>query len=280
MEHLEGRIAVLAALEARLRRIQVVLVGASAHPAKVDDVLAAADRAGVPVKRVAADELDRMAHARTHGGVVAIASPRPPTPFADLLRALDSSLAPPFLLLLEGVEDAQTLGFTLRTAEALGAHGVLIKKHLWTYDAADVSRASSGAYERLPLVRVEHAPTAIAALRKRGVKAWGLLAGTRRTLYDADLTGPILLAIGGEKRGLSGAMRGLCDGFLSIPMPAAAAPAEPPGNQRPLDGPDDRPADARAVTSLPLGHAAVLALGEVMRQRQGAAGKGRIPALD
>jgi 23S rRNA (guanosine2251-2'-O)-methyltransferase len=260
MEHLEGRITVLAALAARRRRIQLVLVSASAHAEKVRDVEAAAALVGVPVKRVEIGELDRMTHGRTHGGIVAVAGPRPPTPPEELLRAIDASAAPPFLVLLEGLEDAQTLGFTLRTAEALGAHGVLVKKHLWDFDPVDVSRASSGAYERLPLVQVGAVGEVVAALRKRSVTLWGCLGGAKRTLYDADLSGPVLLALGGEKRGLSGAMRELCDGFLSIPMGPPAAGVAPAG-----DGVAD---DAARVTSLSLGHAAAIAMAEVVRQRR------------
>ena len=242
MEHLEGRISILAALEARLRRMEVVLVSASAHPEKVADLIAAAERAGVPVKRVPADELDRMAHGRTHGGAVAVTGPRPPTPFDDLLRTLDAGGTPALLLILEGIDDGRNLGFVLRSAEALGAHGVLVKRHVWDYDGPEVSRASSGAYERFPIVRIDEVAGPVAALRKRGVGIWGCLAGAKRTLYDADLAKPVLLAVGGEKRGLSGALRELCDGFLSIPSQEGAA-------------------------SLSLSHAAAILLGEATRQR-------------
>lgn len=247
MEHVEGRVCVLAALQARRRSIQLVLVSASAHLEKVRDVLAAAEAAAIPVKRVPPSELERMTHGKTHGGVAAICTPRPPTPLADLLEALDASTRPPFLLLLEGVEDAQNLGFTLRTAEAMGAHGVLIKKHVWNFDAVDVSRASSGAYERMPLVKVENAGEALDPLRKRGLAIWGCLANARRSIYRAELSGPVLLALGGEKRGLSRAVRDLCDGFVRIPMSDNA-------------------------TSLSLGHAAAILLAEASRQR--AAGGG------
>lgn len=242
MEHLEGRISVLAALEARRRRIEIVLVGANAHAGKADEVVEAARRAGVPVKRVPSSELDRMAHGRTHGGVAAVCAPRPATPLPELLQALEASDRPPLLLLLEGVEDARNLGFTLRSAEALGAHGVLIKKHVWDFDGADVSRASSGAYERLPLVRLEDARPAVGALREKGVALWGCLANAKRSLYQVDLSGPVALAIGGEKRGLSRAVRDMCGGFLSIPMTSDA-------------------------TSLPLGHAAAILMAEAARQR-------------
>jgi 23S rRNA (guanosine2251-2'-O)-methyltransferase len=144
-------------------------------------------------------------------------------------------------LLLEGVEDARNLGFTLRSAEAMGVDAVLIKKHLWDLDPVEVSRPSSGAYERLPLAQIEDiAP--LDELRKRGLQLVGCIAGARRTMYDIDFRGPTIVAIGGEKRGLSGAVRGICDLFATIPTRG-----EP--------------------SSLSLSHAGAVVMAEAMRQR-------------
>ncbi len=242
METLEGRISILAALKARVRRFQVVLVSASSHAEKVEEVLAAAAEIAVPVKRVPAEELDRMAGGVTHGGVLALCTPKPPTPLDDLLRVLRGSTAPPLLLLIEGVEDARNLGYTLRSAEALGAHGVLVKKHVWDFDGGALSRASSGAFERLPVTRLDRERDSLAELKRAGVRLWGCIARVRTSLYGADLRGPTLLAIGGEKRGLSAAVREECDDFLTIPMQGQG-------------------------TSLPLSHAAAVVLAEAMRQR-------------
>jgi 23S rRNA (guanosine2251-2'-O)-methyltransferase len=148
---------------------------------------------------------------------------------------------PALLLLLEGVDDARNLGFTLRSAEALGVHAVLIKKHLWDFDSVEVARPASGAYERLPLVQIETVEP-LTRLQKRGVNLIGCIAGARQTLYVADLKRPTILAIGGEKRGLSGAVRDICDSFLTIPT---------------RGGP----------SSLSLSHAAAIVLGEAHRQR-------------
>ncbi len=245
METLEGKISILAALKARVRRFECVLVNESAHAEKVEEVLRAAEALSVPVKRVSSRELDGMAGGVTHGGVLAVCTPRPPTPFDDLVRRLQTdSSRPPLLLLLEGVEDARNLGYVIRTSEALGGHGVLVKKHVWDFDGAALSRASSGAFERFPVVRLDRERDSLAALKKLGVRLWGCLAGVRTTLYRADLRAPALLAVGGEKRGLSAAVREECDDFLTIPMPSSEA------------------------TSLPLSHAAAIVLGEAMRQRQ------------
>ncbi|MBI3098538.1 MAG: RNA methyltransferase, partial [Planctomycetes bacterium] len=221
-QRLEGRISVAAALEARIRRIDLLCVAHGTHVEKLDELLDLARERGVPVKEVADGELDRMAGGVTHGGLVALCGPRPPTRLEDLIASLRSSASPASLLLLEGVEDAQNLGFTLRSAEALGAHGVLLKKHLWDFDEAALTRAASGAWDRLPVVKVERDGDALQELRAQGCALWGCLANAKRTMHEVDLRGPVILAIGGEKRGLSGAVRSQCDGMLRIPMTGPA----------------------------------------------------------
>jgi 23S rRNA (guanosine2251-2'-O)-methyltransferase len=145
------------------------------------------------------------------------------------------------LLLLEGVEDARNLGFTLRSAEALGAHAVLIKKHLWDFDPIELARPASGAYERMPLVQIEDVQP-LQRLRQRGMRLLGCLAGVRNTIYQTDLASGSIIAIGGEKRGLSGAVRNICDAFMTVPSRPGAA-------------------------SLSLSHAASIVMAEAMRQR-------------
>src|SRR5439155_169699 len=198
MEQLEGRQSVLAALAARQRRFQVILVRHDAHTEKVQDVIDQATQMNVPVRRVDSRELDSLAHGASHGGVLAICSEKPRTSPAALMEMVEHLSEPPLLLLLEGVDDARNLGFTLRTADAVGVHAVLIKKHLWDFDATEVARPSSGAYERLPLVQIDDVEP-LRQLQRRGLKLIGCVAGARRTMYDADLSQPAVLAIGGEK---------------------------------------------------------------------------------
>lgn len=241
MEHLEGRQSVLSALQARHRKFQVILVSHGAHMEKFEDVLKLAEEMGVPVKAVDRKELDAMAHGQTHGGMVALAGAKPRMSAEELMEVLDKLRTPPLLLLIEGIEDARNLGFTLRSAEALGAQAVLIKKHLWDFDPVEVARPSSGAYERLPLVQIDTVDPLI-LLQRRGMRLYGCVAGAKRTIYDVPMTGPTILAIGGEKRGLSGAVRSICDRFITIPSAAEA-------------------------TSLSLSHASCIILAEAMRQR-------------
>lgn len=241
MEHLEGRQSVLAALQARQRRIDVILLRHGIHEEPLREMLDLAAQLGVPVRYVASVELSQMTHGATHGGVVAVASPKPRTTFDELLRLIEP-VANPLLLLLEGVDDARNLGFVLRTAEAVGAHAVLIKKHLWDFDAVEIARPASGAYERLPLVQIDQIQP-LATLKKRGVRIIGCLAGARRSAFRTDFTGGVLICVGGEKRGLSSALREICDRFVTIPMAGGAA------------------------SSLSLSHASAILLSEALRQR-------------
>jgi 23S rRNA (guanosine2251-2'-O)-methyltransferase len=243
MEHLEGTQTIIAALNARQRRFEVVLVRHDSHADKVGELVALAEQLNVPVRRVDGKELDAMAHGSSHGGVIAIATPKPRLTAPQLYELVDELREPALLLLLEGVDDERNLGFTLRTAEAMGVHAVLIKKHLWDFDAIEVSRPASGAYERLPLAQIDDVEP-LKQLQRRGLRLYGCLATTKRTMYATDLSKGCILAIGGEKRGLSGAVRSICDRFVSVPTRGGSA------------------------SSLSLSHASAILLAEAMRQRR------------
>jgi 23S rRNA (guanosine2251-2'-O)-methyltransferase len=242
MVYLEGRQSVFAALSARRRRFQVILIRHDTHEEKLSDLIELAGQLNVPIRRVDRAELDAMAHGATHGGVLAVCSPRPLTSADEILELVDRASSPPLFLLLEGVDDARNLGFTLRTAEAMGVDAVLVKKHLWDFDEAEVSRPSSGAFERLPMAQIGDVEL-IHQLRKRGVQLFGCIAGAKRTMYDVDLSQSAILAIGGEKRGLSGAVRQICDRLITIPTVGGAS-------------------------SLSLSHAGAIVLAEALRQRR------------
>lgn len=246
MENLEGQQSIIAAIQACQRRIDVILLAHGAHEEKFAELLTLAEARAIPVRRVARDELDAMAHGATHGGVIAVATPKQRMKVEALEELLTHQEEAPLLLLLEGVEDARNLGFVIRSAEALGVHAVLIKKHLWDLDSVEIARPASGAYERMPLVQIDSVAP-LKRLQARGLKLYGCVAGAKRTLYDVPLHEPSILALGGEKRGLSGAVRDICDRFVTIPS---------------------RP----GVSSLSLSHAGAIVMAEAMRQRRLPAG--------
>lgn len=242
MEVLEGRQSVHAALAARQRKFDVVLVKHGTHPESIADILALSESMNVPIRYVDAKELDNLAHGATHGGVLGVATAKPRMSIDAMNDMVSKLTTPALLVLLEGVDDARNLGFTIRSAEALGVHALLIKKHLWDFDPVEIARPASGAYERLPLVQIDDV-AALKEIQRMRVQLFGCLAGVRQTIYDVDLAQPCLLAIGGEKRGLSGAMRDICDAFITIPSIGGA-------------------------TSLSLSHAGAIVMSEAMRQRR------------
>ncbi len=226
MDILEGRVSVLAAPKAGRRSFESVLVRQGTQDETIREILDAAAVRGVKVQHVRPEALEARSHGKSHGGILAVASPLPPS-------------APPakvdFALLLDGVDDARNLGFTLRSAEAFGVQAVWVRRRAWDFDGGDVSRSSSGAYERMPMILGEALPP--------GLRLVGCIAGVKKTIYDEDLTKPVALAIGGEKRGLSAAVRDRCASLVSIPT-------------------------VEGATSLSLTHAAAVAIAEVARQRR------------
>ena len=226
MEFLEGRICVLSALRAKRRRFEEILVRQGTRDESIVEILELAALQEVPVHRVRPQALDARAHGKTHGGVLGVASPIPPP---DVPSDVD------FALLLDGVDDARNLGYALRTAEAFGVQAVFLRRRAWDFDGGDVSRSSSGAFERLPVIVGHTLPG--------GLRLVGCVAEARTTIYDEDFTGPAALAIGGEKRGLSAAVREQCTSLVTIPTREGAP-------------------------SLSLTHAAAVAMAEVARQRR------------
>lgn len=239
-EQLEGRISILAALEARQRTFEALLVSRTAKTEKLDDVLSLARKRGVPVRTV--DESELGAQSKTHGGIVALCGPKPMTSPEELHRIVGRLKTPPFLVLLDGADDPRDLGMILRSAEAFGVHAVLLRRRAWDMDSTAVSRASSGSFERMPIALVEQELEELLPMRKNGIQMIGLHPAAKTSLYQTDMTGPLILAIGGEKRGLSNAVRSRCQATVRIPT---------------------RP----EPSSLSMTQAAAIALGEIARQR-------------
>lgn len=226
MDILEGRVCVTAALQARRRTFEAVMVRLGTKDESIAELLRAAAEIGVEVKRVRDEALEARARGKSHGGVLAVAHPLPPAPVPEKLDAA---------LLLDGVDDARNLGYAIRSAEAFGAQAVFLRKRAFDFDGGDVSRSSSGAYERLPVVLGDHVPESLRLI--------ACLPDAGKSLYDEDLRRPTCLAIGGEKRGLSAAVRDRCAAFVTIPT-------------------------APGASSLSLTQAAAVAMSELYRQRR------------
>ena len=172
----------------------------------------------IPIVEVEGGTLTALAGFDGHQGVALVLQRRPPSSVQEILARALERREPPFLLVLDSLQDPQNVGTLLRTAEAAGVHGVVYP----TRRAAPLSpaavKASAGAVEHLLLAPVDDLPGALADLHVRGVRVVGADAEAGLGVHDADLRGPLALVLGSEGTGLSASVRRRCDGFVRVPM--------------------------------------------------------------
>ncbi|HEX9050276.1 MAG TPA: 23S rRNA (guanosine(2251)-2'-O)-methyltransferase RlmB [Anaeromyxobacter sp.] len=174
--------------------------------------------AGAKVRAAPRQKLDRLSGTDRHQGVVAVVADFAYAALEDLLAAAAASGRPPLLVVLDGVEDPHNLGAIIRSAHALGAHGVVIPKDRAVGVTPAAAKASAGAVERCPVARVTNVAKALDALKEAGVWSVALAADGERPLAQVDLKGPIALVLGSEGEGLRPLVRKTCDLSASIPM--------------------------------------------------------------
>ncbi len=177
-----------------------------------------ARRAGAKVRGAPRPKLDRLAGTDRHQGVVAVVADFRYAELDDLLAAAAASGRPPLLVVLDGVEDPHNLGAIIRSAHALGAHGVVIPKDRVVGVTPAAAKASAGAVERCPVARVTNVAKTLEALKEAGVWSVALAADGDRPLAELDLKGPTALVLGSEGEGLRPLVRKTCDLSATIPM--------------------------------------------------------------
>ncbi|MFQ5580415.1 MAG: 23S rRNA (guanosine(2251)-2'-O)-methyltransferase RlmB [Nitrospiria bacterium] len=163
-------------------------------------------------------ELDRMARTTKHQGVVAVLSSEPYASLDDILRIAKSSKVSPFLIILDEVEDPRNLGAIIRTADAVGVHGVIIPERRAVGLTAVVSKVSAGALSHLPVARVVNLSTAVDRLKKEGLWVVGVDSGAPMRYDQYDFNGPIGVVVGSEGKGIRRKILDRCDQVISIPM--------------------------------------------------------------
>lgn len=218
-EQIHGWHAVAAVLASAPQRVHGVWLQAGREDERAHAVVAAAQDAGVAVHRVDRRELDQRAQA-THQGVIAEVTPRPPADLAALLDNLDARSEPPLLLIADQVQDPRNLGALLRSAAAAGVAAVIVPADRSAALTPAARKTAAGAAELVMLVRVPNLARAMDRLRERGVWIHGLAGDGNGVLYDADLTGPLALALGAEATGLRRLTREHCDAVWHLPMAA------------------------------------------------------------
>ncbi|MBS6396222.1 MAG: 23S rRNA (guanosine(2251)-2'-O)-methyltransferase RlmB [Clostridiales bacterium] len=213
---IEGRNAVMEALKAG-KTIDKLFVLKGCQDGPVNSILREARKHDTIVSYVAKERLDQLSETGKHQGVIAYAAAYEYAEVEDILKLAEEKGEPPFVFLLDNIEDPHNLGAIIRTANLAGAHGVIIPKRRAVGLTATVAKTSAGALNYTPVAKVTNLGATIEELKEKGL--WFVCAdmgGT--TMYDLNLKGPIGLVVGNEGEGVSRLVREKCDYIASIPM--------------------------------------------------------------
>ena len=213
---IEGRNAVMEAFRSG-KTIDKLFVLKNCQDGPVNSILREARKHDVIVSFVAKERLDQMSKTGKHQGVIASAAAYEYAEVEDILNLAREKGEPPFIFLLDNIEDPHNLGAIIRTANLAGAHGVIIPKRHAVGLTATVAKTSAGTLNYTPVAKVTNLGATMEELKKEGL--WFVCAdmgGT--TMYDLKLTGPIGLVIGNEGEGVGRLVKEKCDYVASIPM--------------------------------------------------------------
>ncbi|MCI8958299.1 MAG: 23S rRNA (guanosine(2251)-2'-O)-methyltransferase RlmB [Lachnospiraceae bacterium] len=213
---IEGRNAVLEAFRSG-KTVDKLFVQDGCKDGPVLSITREARKQDTIIQYVAKERLDQMSETGKHQGVIAMAAAYTYASVEEILQAAKDRKEPPFLFLLDGIEDPHNLGAIIRTANLAGAHGVIIPKHRAAGLTATVARTSAGALNYTPVAKVTNLAATIENLKKEGM--WFVCADMAGELmYRLNLTGPIGLVVGSEGSGVSRLVQEKCDMTAAIPM--------------------------------------------------------------
>lgn len=212
----EGRNAVIEAFRSG-KTIDKLYVLDGCKDGPVMTIIREAKKTDTIIRYVDREILDRLSKTGHHQGVVANAAAYDYAEVEDILNAAREKGEPPFVFILDGIEDPHNLGAIIRTANLAGAHGVIIPKRRAVGLTATVAKTSAGALNYTPVAKVTNLSATIEELKKEGL--WFVCADMGgETMYNLNLTGPIGLVIGNEGEGVSRLVKEKCDYVASIPM--------------------------------------------------------------
>lgn len=213
---IEGRNAVIEAFRSG-KTIDKLYVLDGCKDGSVMTIIREAKKTDTIIRYVDREILDRLSKTGHHQGVVANAAAYDYAEVEDILNAAREKGEPPFIFILDGIEDPHNLGAIIRTANLAGAHGVIIPKRRAVGLTATVAKTSAGALNYTPVAKVTNLSATIEELKKEGL--WFVCADMGgETMYNLNLTGPIGLVIGNEGEGVSRLVKEKCDYVASIPM--------------------------------------------------------------
>ncbi|NLX61922.1 MAG: 23S rRNA (guanosine(2251)-2'-O)-methyltransferase RlmB [Tissierellia bacterium] len=200
------------------KEIEKILVAKGQLKGSINKIIAMAKDKNIVVQHVDKKKLDQVSQGGSHQGVVALISEYKYSTVDDILNKARKLEEPPFLLILDGIEDPYNLGSIVRTAECSGVHGIIIPKRRSAHVTETVYKSSAGAVEYMLIAKVNNLSNTIDKLKEEGLWIYGAHMEGRDKYFDVDLTGPMALVIGSEGKGISRLVKEKCDFLLNIPM--------------------------------------------------------------
>lgn len=214
---IEGRNPVVELLRGQ-RQVKNIFLQQGSRGENINWIIEKAGDRGIPLQRVTKSELDRMASSHSHQGVIAISEQIKLYNPEDILNLARTRNEPPFIVILDQVQDPHNFGAIIRTASAAGVHGIIFPKNRAAGITPVVTKASAGAVEHLMLAKVTNINYTIKDLKEAGLWIAGTDIKEAKLCYDSDLKGPLAIVIGNEGTGLRRLVRENCDFLVKIPM--------------------------------------------------------------
>lgn len=209
---LEGNVSVKAAVLGGKRNVTKIMADRLKHDKDTSFILHQAENRGILIERRSREEIDAIASGRTHGGLIAEASERTYQKTEEVLQKKD-----PFFAIVEGVEDPFNLGYVIRSLYSAGCDGLFLDQRNWQNAESVILKSSAGAFEYLDIIMSEDLCADIRKMKQKGIRTYAAMRKDAVEYFDADLKRPLLVAIGGEMRGLSSSVRREIETNIYIP---------------------------------------------------------------
>ncbi|PKM50311.1 MAG: 23S rRNA (guanosine(2251)-2'-O)-methyltransferase RlmB [Firmicutes bacterium HGW-Firmicutes-7] len=214
---IEGRNAVVEALKAERSVDKLFIIDSEQQSGPIKAIIAEARKRGIVVRFETKEMMDKISTANKHQGVIAYVAAYDYVEVEDILQRAKDKGEPPFVIILDSIEDPHNLGAIIRTANIAGVHGIIIPKRRAVGLTATVSKTSAGAIEYTPVARVTNIVRTIEDLKKQGL--WIACADMDgEVMYKVDLKGPLAIVVGGEGAGVGKLVKEKCDLIAKVPM--------------------------------------------------------------
>ena len=216
-QYIVGRNPVLEILKSE-KEVEKILIIKGELKGSINKIVGIAKDKNIIIQQVDKNKLDQISQGNAHQGVAALTSPYNYSSIDEILEKAKKLNQPPFIIILDGIEDPHNLGAIIRTAECGGVHGVIIPKRRSAHVTSTVYKSSAGAVEHMSIAKVTNISDTIDELKEKNLWIYGAHVDGEDYYFNTELNGPIALVIGSEGKGISRLVKEKCDFLLKIPM--------------------------------------------------------------